>query len=60
MLTVHQAKGLEFDIVIVPDLAAKTARSNGDRTFFSDRWAFSPERRTVSSKTAASFADSHG
>ncbi len=38
MLTVHQAKGLEFDIVIVPDLAAKTARSNGDRTFFSDRW----------------------
>lgn len=38
MLTVHQAKGLEFDIVIVPDLAAKTGRSANDRTFFSDRW----------------------
>ena len=38
LLTVHQAKGLEFDIVIVPDLAARTGRSSGDRTFFSDRW----------------------
>jgi ATP-dependent helicase/nuclease subunit A len=38
VLTVHQAKGLEFDIVLVPDLAAKTARSSGDRTYFSDRW----------------------
>jgi ATP-dependent helicase/nuclease subunit A len=38
VLTVHQAKGLEFDIVIIPDLAAKTGRANGDRTFFSDRW----------------------
>jgi len=38
VLTVHQAKGLEFDIVIVPDLAAKTGRGSGDRTFFSDRW----------------------
>src|SRR5207249_11279869 len=38
VLTVHQAKGLEFDIVVVPDLAAKTARSAGDRTHFSDRW----------------------
>jgi ATP-dependent helicase/nuclease subunit A len=38
LLTVHQAKGLEFDIVIVPDLAARTGRSTGDRTFFSDRW----------------------
>jgi ATP-dependent helicase/nuclease subunit A len=38
VLTVHQAKGLEFDIVIVPDLAAKTGRGSTDRTFFSDRW----------------------
>jgi ATP-dependent helicase/nuclease subunit A len=38
VLSVHQAKGLEFDIVIVPDLAARTGRSTNDRTFFSDRW----------------------
>jgi ATP-dependent exoDNAse (exonuclease V) beta subunit len=38
VLTVHQAKGLEFDIVIIPDLAARTQRGSGDRTFFSDRW----------------------
>jgi ATP-dependent exoDNAse (exonuclease V) beta subunit len=38
VLTVHQAKGLEFDIVIIPDLAARTGRGAGDRVFFSDRW----------------------
>src|SRR5262245_13969435 len=38
LLTVHQAKGLEFDIVIIPDLAARTARGSSDRLFFSDRW----------------------
>jgi ATP-dependent helicase/nuclease subunit A len=38
LLTIHQAKGLEFDIVIIPDLAARTGRGSGDRTFFSDRW----------------------
>jgi ATP-dependent helicase/nuclease subunit A len=38
VLTVHQAKGLEFDIVIVPDLAARTARGTSDRVCFSDRW----------------------
>jgi ATP-dependent helicase/nuclease subunit A len=38
LLTVHQAKGLEFDIVIIPDLAVKTGRGSGDRTFFSDHW----------------------
>src|SRR3989475_1375881 len=38
VLTVHQAKGLEFDIVIIPDLAARAGRGTGDRTFFSDRW----------------------
>jgi ATP-dependent exoDNAse (exonuclease V) beta subunit len=38
LLTVHQAKGLEFDVVIVPDLAAQAGRAAGDRTVFSDRW----------------------
>src|SRR5216117_754396 len=38
VLTVHQAKGLEFDIVIIPDLAARTGRGANGRTFFSDRW----------------------
>src|SRR6185503_10432609 len=38
VLTVHQAKGLEFDIVIIPDLAARTARASSDRMFLSDRW----------------------
>jgi ATP-dependent helicase/nuclease subunit A len=38
LLTIHQAKGLEFDIVIIPDLAARAGRGSGDRTFFSDRW----------------------
>ena len=58
VLTVHQAKGLEFDIVIIPDLAARAGRASGDRTFFSDRWgmlvgaAYGLHR-----KTAAAFAD---
>ncbi len=38
LLTIHQAKGLEFDIVIIPDLAARAGRASGDRTFFSERW----------------------
>src|SRR5262249_54428228 len=38
VLTVHQAKGLEFDIVVVPDLAAKTARATTDRICLSDNW----------------------
>jgi len=38
ILTVHQAKGLEFEIVLIPDLAAKTARATSERTFHSDRW----------------------
>src|SRR5262249_12460087 len=32
------AKGLEFDIVIIPDLAAKTRSGSSDRAFLSDRW----------------------
>ena len=38
ILTVHQSKGLEFDIVLVPDLAARTAHHTDSRTFLSDRW----------------------
>ncbi len=38
ILTVHQAKGLEFDIVVIPSLAAKTGRASADRTFCSERW----------------------
>ena len=46
VLSVHQAKGLEFDIVIVPDLAARTGRNTNDRTFFSDRWGILSVPRT--------------
>jgi len=38
LLTVHQAKGLEFDVVVIPDLAAKTRSGSSDRAFLSDRW----------------------
>jgi ATP-dependent helicase/nuclease subunit A len=38
ILTIHQAKGLEFDIVIIPDLAQRGGRGGGDRALFSDRW----------------------
>lgn len=38
VLSVHQAKGLEFDVVILPNLAARTPRTGGDRVFFTDRW----------------------
>jgi hypothetical protein len=38
ILTVHGAKGLEFEAVIIPDLAARTPSNSSERTFFSDRW----------------------
>ena len=38
MLTVHGAKGLEFDVVIVPDLAAPLPHGQKNDFFFSDRW----------------------
>jgi ATP-dependent helicase/nuclease subunit A len=38
ILTVHQAKGLEFDVVVMPDLAARAGGSSSSRTLFSDRW----------------------
>ena len=38
VMTVHQAKGLEFDVVLIPELAANT-RSNGrERLRMSDPW----------------------
>jgi ATP-dependent helicase/nuclease subunit A len=38
LLTVHRAKGLEFDVVIVPDLAARTGGSSSNSLLLSDRW----------------------
>jgi ATP-dependent exoDNAse (exonuclease V) beta subunit len=38
ILSAHLAKGLEFDVVAIPDLAAKTRGASGDRAVFSDRW----------------------
>jgi superfamily I DNA/RNA helicase len=38
LLTVHGAKGLEFDVVIVPDLAAPLPHGQKYDFFFSDRW----------------------
>ena len=38
LLTVHGAKGLEFDVVIVPDLAAQLPRGSTNDYLFSDRW----------------------
>jgi ATP-dependent helicase/nuclease subunit A len=38
LLTVHRAKGLEFDIVIVPDLAARLRGSDSNSFLLSDRW----------------------
>lgn len=38
LLTVHGAKGLEFDVVIVPDLSAQLPRGSAGDYLFSDRW----------------------
>ena len=38
LLTVHGAKGLEFDIVIVPDLSAQLPHGSKSDYLFSDRW----------------------
>ncbi len=38
LLTVHRAKGLEFDIVVVPDLGARTGGSSSNSFLLSDRW----------------------
>jgi ATP-dependent helicase/nuclease subunit A len=38
LLTVHRSKGLEFDVVIVPDLAARTGGSQSSSFLLSDRW----------------------
>jgi len=53
LLTVHRAKGLEFDVVIVPDLAARTGGSPNNSFLLSDRWgvlagfAYGLHRRTL-------------
>jgi ATP-dependent exoDNAse (exonuclease V) beta subunit len=38
LLTVHGSKGLEFDVVIVPDLAAQLPRGGRSDFVFSDKW----------------------
>ena len=38
LLTVHGAKGLQFEVVVVPDLAAGLPRSSKSDFFCSDRW----------------------
>ena len=38
LLTVHGAKGLEFDVVIVPNLAAPLPRGSTSDLLHSDRW----------------------
>jgi ATP-dependent helicase/nuclease subunit A len=38
ILSAHMAKGLEFDVVAIPDLAGKTRGNSGDAAVFSDRW----------------------
>jgi ATP-dependent helicase/nuclease subunit A len=38
LMTVHRAKGLEFDVVIVPDLMARTSGAQSNSTMLSDRW----------------------
>jgi ATP-dependent exoDNAse (exonuclease V) beta subunit len=38
LLTVHGAKGLEFDVVIVPDLSAQLPHGSKNDYLFSDRW----------------------
>jgi ATP-dependent helicase/nuclease subunit A len=38
ILTVHGAKGLEFDVVIVPDLSAPLPHGSKNDYLFSDRW----------------------
>lgn len=53
LLTVHRAKGLEFDVVIVPDLAARPGGSSSNSFLLSDRWgvlagfAYGLHRRTL-------------
>ena len=53
LLTVHGAKGLEFDLVIVPDLSAQLPRGSTSDYLFSDRWgllagaAYGLHRRTL-------------
>ena len=53
LLTVHGAKGLEFDVVIVPDLAAPLPHGQRATSLFSDRWgllagaAYGLHRRTL-------------
>jgi ATP-dependent exoDNAse (exonuclease V) beta subunit len=53
LLTVHGAKGLEFDVVIVPDLAAQVPHGSNKSLLHSDKWgllagaAYGLHRRTL-------------
>ncbi len=38
IMTIHQAKGLEFEAVFVPDLAHRPSGERGSRVIFDERW----------------------
>jgi len=38
IMTIHQAKGLEFEAVFVPDLAHQPRGDRGERVIFDERW----------------------
>ncbi|MBI3328172.1 MAG: UvrD-helicase domain-containing protein [Nitrospinae bacterium] len=38
IMTIHQAKGLEFEAVFVPDLAHRPGGERGSRVVFDERW----------------------
>jgi ATP-dependent exoDNAse (exonuclease V) beta subunit len=43
LMTIHRSKGLEFEVVIVPDLQAKTAKGNRKMLTWLERGLLSPD-----------------